>query len=571
MSRLKRLVAVILTFSIIFSVATFELSFDVAAGNVQIAYVTGNNVNVRQTASLNGAVLDQVSYRRVTVLGKTGDWLNISYLKSGKVINGYIKNVSDWIVLADYNTDLSFENQLANFPTTYHAGLRALHNKYPNWVFVPDNVNMEFYTATALQGEGMRKQVSLNDHPVSWRSMGKGVYDWSTEKWIDNNAGYTGASREIIEYYMDPRNFLDDSGIFMFLQQSYGNGQYTEAGLKKVVNETFLATAEYINIIMRAGEQSGVSPYIIASKIIQEQGTKGESSLISGTYSGYTGYYNYFNFKASGSTDAEVIKNGLQYAKEQGWNTPEKAIVGGAKKYATDYIELGQDTYYYQDFNVHFKDYLWHQYAQAVHDAYSKGSNLNEVYTAFTDAQLVFRIPVYKSMPGTICRMPVSNSSLNNYYFETIYANGLTPSFYRYTYKYDLAVAGDTVIALSIPKNATVVSNSEFNLTKGNNTVDLIVKSQTGYTNSYTITVYASNACKLRTSFSKADTVKKGDIDGDNNITINDIGRIRQHLLKKYLIDNATAAAADIDNDGNITINDIGRIRQHLLGKYLIS
>ena len=45
---------------------------------------------------------------------------------------------------------------------------------------------------------------------------------------------------------------------------------------------------------MRAGEQSGVNPYVLASMIMQEQG-KGTSPLISGNYAGYSGYYNFFN------------------------------------------------------------------------------------------------------------------------------------------------------------------------------------------------------------------------------------------------------------------------------------
>ena len=54
----------------------------------------------------------------------------------------------------------------------------------------------------------------------------------------------------------------------------------------------------YVDIIMDAAAQSGVSPYVLAAMILQEQGTNGGSPLISGNYSGYPGYYNFFNVEA---------------------------------------------------------------------------------------------------------------------------------------------------------------------------------------------------------------------------------------------------------------------------------
>lgn len=49
----------------------------------------------------------------------------------------------------------------------------------------------------------------------------------------------------------------------------------------------------YASTFMDVAKSSGVSAYHIASRIKQEQGKKGTSPLISGTYSGYEGYYNY--------------------------------------------------------------------------------------------------------------------------------------------------------------------------------------------------------------------------------------------------------------------------------------
>src|SRR5699024_3529974 len=111
----------------------------------------------------------------------------------------------------------------------------------------------------------------------------------------------------------------------------------------------------YVDIIMNAGAQSGVNPYVLAAMILQEQGTAGTSPLISGTYSGYEGYYNYFNVEAYQSGSMSAIQRGLWYASQSGsygrpWNTVEKSILGGAQNYGENYVKAGQNTFYLKKF-----------------------------------------------------------------------------------------------------------------------------------------------------------------------------------------------------------------------------
>ena len=87
---------------------------------------------------------------------------------------------------------------------------------------------------------------------------------------------------------------------------------------------------------MDAAAQSGVSPYVLAAMILQEQGTNGGTPLISGNYSGYSGYYNFFNVEAYQSGSMSATQMGLRYASQSGsygrpWNTVEKSILGGAR------------------------------------------------------------------------------------------------------------------------------------------------------------------------------------------------------------------------------------------------
>ena len=64
------------------------------------------------------------------------------------------------------------------------------------------------------------------------------------------------------------------------------------------------------------------------------------------------------------------------------WNSRRKAIIRGAQKYADGYINIGQDTYYYKDFNVVNK--IWyHQYASALYDAWTNGKILRKAFAEF--------------------------------------------------------------------------------------------------------------------------------------------------------------------------------------------
>lgn len=574
MTHIKKTLSFLLVISILISAIFVQFSFNVSAAEVITAYINGDNVNVRKGPSTSNGKVDVISYRQVTVLAIEGQWLKVKYMNMGEEKTGYVYNDSSYVYIDKNNPDLDFSSQLNNFPESYRAALTELHNKYPNWKFVPDNVNCSFEQAVQLQMAEMRKQVQLKSQPISWRSMGKGAYDWSNGEWINTNGGWTGASREIIRYYMDPRNFLNSSEVYMFLMQGYGNVTYTAEGLKSIVANSFLDTSEYINIILNAGKTAGISPYIIASKIIQEQGPQGgNNDLVSGKY----GYYNFFNFGASGSGGQDVVTAGIKFAEKNGWDTKEKSIVGGAKQLADGYVEVGQDTYYYQDFNVHFTGKLWHQYAQAVHDARGKGVSLKKEYEDKANYTLVFRIPVFKDMPAVASPRPVENSNQNNYYFNSISVSGLTPSFYRYTYNYDLHVTGDAIVDVSIPDTASINCALEFPLKAGDNKIVLKVRSQSGYDNDYTINVDASQNCMLYINKGNANVSGgtsqvngKADINGDGKITVSDMAAIRLHLLGKYSIGGETFTVADVNGDSKITVSDMAAIRLHLLGKYTI-
>lgn len=128
---------------------------------------------------------------------------------------------------------------------------------------------------------------------------------------------------------MDPRNFLYEDYIFQFEELGYNAELHTISGVNSILaNCKYLhgnsinyidtngkqatINKSYAQIIMEAGKTYNVSPYHLASRILQEQGTTG-TAMVSGNYnSTYRGYYNFFNIGATGS---DIMANGLKYAK----------------------------------------------------------------------------------------------------------------------------------------------------------------------------------------------------------------------------------------------------------------
>ena len=170
---------------------------------------------------------------------------------------------------------------------------------------------------------------------------------------------------------------------------------------------------DYISTIMDAANSSGVNPYVLTAMLIQEQGRKGGSGLISGKNPKYPGFYNYFNAQAFQDGDKTPTERGLWWASlvdvtyGKPWNTPEKAIIGGAKYYGDNYLKSGQDTFYLKKFNVTEKGRYEHQYMTNVQAAAEEGRKLGEAYTEeLKQKKHTFRIPVYTDMPESASAQP---------------------------------------------------------------------------------------------------------------------------------------------------------------------
>lgn len=518
---------------------------------------SGSSLNFRSGPGTNYGVIGSLKN------GQSGEVLDEGYASNGKLwYKLYISGMtgwasSDYIKVTEYavTEDEDFDAYLTaqGFPESYKSQLQALHNTYPNWKFEAQITNLDWNDVIAAES-ALGKNLVHKSSITSWKSTQSGAYDWTTGEWEEfDSGGWVMASQEMIEYSMDPRNFLDSVNIFQFIKQSYNANALNstqlaqkKSDLTNMVKGTYLAGTcdgrSYVDVIMDVAASTGVCPFTLASMMIQEQGTNGTGGCISGTVSGYVGYYNYFNIGAYATSTMTAVQRGLWYAKGSGegatsygrpWNTRTKSITGGALYYGTNYVNVGQDTLYLKKFNVQGSNIYNHQYMTNVQGAISEGQHVSEAYDANArNAALVFKIPVYKNMPSSACTKPTGNDN-PNYMLQSLSVAGqsLTPTFSIYETEYSLivpnSVSSISISASAIASTTSVSGTGTKSLSVGTNSFAIKTTAQNGATRTYTLTVVRQAAASSEGtggSGTTSGTVSKPtsskyDVNSDNTIS----------------------------------------------------
>ncbi len=351
---------------------------------------------------------------------------------------------------------------LKGFPADYAASLTELHLLHPTWTFEPLLITEENsrYTWDYI----IEKETEDADTNLISAANKYAPYRHPTNPSMYDSSHYQ-ASVEAVEYFMDPRNFLNETDIFQFYSLSSAQGDFENA-VVAVLEGTFMENAKlengktYAQYFCEVGAALGVSPVYLATKVRQEQGVKGTSPIISGKCgslladyyinqtqtsdsgnkilppsSGYTeaelkaldGYYNYFNVGASGNGLFSIYHNAMLRAQKgteeaktvfggsAAWNTRWKAIYGGAYFLKKSYIDRYQPNIYLQKFNVDSRAgdrNFYGQYMQNVTGAMSEARSLYASFAAIgqLDLALNFLIPVYKGMPENACPDPANKT-----------------------------------------------------------------------------------------------------------------------------------------------------------------
>lgn len=569
---IKKIISYILSFAVAASMAASCLT--ASAANMT-GSCTADVLNVRSGAGTGYSKTGTVSYGdSLTILSETTDssgakWYKISCGNvTGYVSAAYVQLTSSG---SQSSSDADFESYMTKqgFPESYKPYLRKLHEQHPKWIFTAQKLGVNWNTALkeeCVVGRNLVHSSAL----ASWKSMEKGAYDFNGGYWYGLDGSWVAASKEIIMYYMDPRNFLNDTYIFMFENQSYDPSYQTESGVKTILADTFMSGSytcpdtkkkyTYSQTFMDAAKKSGVSPYHLASRCRNEQGVNGAPQSL-GTVKGYENYFNFFDIQAYATSTMTAAEMGCKYAKTTNptyllpWTNQYKSIVGGSIFLGTGYITKGQDTLYLQKFDMvdGGNGLYYHQYMTCVFGQANEAISLKNAYSQdILNSAMEFKIPVYNNMPDKLCPKPTSSGDNNNYLKSlSVSGTSISPKFDKftasYTAKVNAEVSSVTVNANPLGKSAKVSGKGKVSLKTGENTVKVTCTAASGVKRMYTIKITRKAASQ---------TLQQGDVNGDKYLTVVDALLMLRYNAGKTQLDPAQLKRADMNGDGKVDVID---------------
>ena len=550
----------------------------------------------------------------------------------------------------------TLKSGIDNFPEEYKDILKQIQKLHPNWTFEAYYTGLPWNTLILNETATHGRNRVINSADLSWKCSCGNVA-----------SGYACASEGITKYYLDPRNFLNEVNIFQFLEISYNSKIHNIDGVKSAVKGTFLDsevtytliekkevevekivgvenatnnlteeeesnntintttkteivkeiqdveveyTKHYAEIILEAAQKSNMSPYSIVTKIIQEVGTKGSSS-VSGAYEGYKGYYNFYNLGAYDTGNA--IVNGLKYARDKGWNNQYTAIIEGAEEIANSYTNAGQNTAYFYKWDVvgtkilesgktqtiSGSNMFWHQYMTNVQDPTSQSKSLYNTYAKnnVLDKELNFIIPIYENMPkentmpsglttedgdlyyvnctdGLAIRETPSTSGKK---LGTLYKNTLVVMLEREGkeadgYKWDKVQLSNGVTGYIASKFLTFKAEGtkkeyKYEETENENIIIMTLGITIEKIEGGTAVGEIKTGAKIKIGEKEYTAVVLGDNNGDGKVSSSDYVKIKNVIRGKEKNSELQTKASDVNGDGKISSADYVKIKNVIRGK----
>ena len=631
---------------LLFGIGTILLSIKLEIINAAENYpyngmTTGDSLVVHNKANTNSnsAVTELAFGTGVKVTGKSGNMYKITYdtNKTGYVSANYVINVDAGKRTTNVSGIETYDNYCNSliskgFDRSYCQYLYHLHSKYPNWEFKADVLEYTLDEATAEEEGKVVLQTKNSNY-------------WLNGKYIEGDYYYI--NQAVIASFMDPRNSLYESLIFQFLDLESSKNISNDNALKKIAGSGNLS--KYFDEFEKAAVTVSINPVHIMARSEQEGANKSNYGAITGLYTtstgrksaqGYSldGYYNFYNIGSYTDSNYDyTVQRGLAYAAgflesnscivknsngkyeystskceqlsyNRPWNTPEKAIIGGAEFIANDYVRKGQDTLYYQKFNVStyssYTDFS-HQYMTNIHAPVNEGGRIYEAYKAgnLLNSKFTFIIPVYKNMSPDVSE-PVDKSS--NSRLSSISIDGKAISDFdavrvEYTYNAITSANSIKVEAKTEDSKASVSGTGTYNFTSdGTVKVTLTVIAEDG-----SKTVYVVDIKKVvpSESITVNDVVSKMGVKVDGSIMYGISPGTEVSTLVKTVTSNkgqasvvnssnkskttgalasgdkitisgtnekkvyTIAVRGDVNGDGAVKINDLILVQSHILNK----
>ena len=531
-----------------------------------------------------GSTYDLISLDKFNNEGGCSDgWYKIQYGSSQAFIcSSYVTVMKRTTAEENPEAKSQCEQELKNkgFPQSYWSGLCNLKVNFPNWNFEAVQTNLDFASVVDLESSCGKNSIATSDNSKK---------DTSCTKNFD--PGYYAPNQTTVAYYMNPTNFFTEKYIFMFESNRKNNSISDDDYIKAtsaIFNGNYMVTALPFlpSAINRASAETNVNQVTIASRIKQELGAgkatsgtyKGKLlSVISGDYTdrwgdrdtdggSYNYYYNFFNVGAFDGSD--VMLNAIRYAKRHGWggtgnqeNDVAIAIAGGARFIANNYTDKGQETVYFQKFNVRpigGNGVSSHQYMTNLEAPQSEASIIYNAYkkAGLLDRPFTFAIPVYGNVTSNISNTPNGADGGGGNATSTLETSTLVLGA-------GMKLAGNVVSGIGANQTVSDVA-SKIGSVGGNVQVFKDGKQVsdgkvgTGYV------IKVSNA----TTTNEYTVMIKGDTSGDGNINALDLLQVQKNILGLYNLSNVYSTAGDTSGDGKINALDLLQIQKNILGLY---
>ena len=567
---------------IVFVMLSFILVGKVYAGTYPFeGMVNADSLVIKDgTTSKANKITELVFGSKVTVIGESGNYYQISF-DGGKI--GYTSKTYVLDIKKFASTSGDYKNYCASlikkgFVESYCPQLYYLHVAYPNWTFTPD------VTGLTLD------EVSKKEEDKSVLATGNANY-YLRDKPIEVSYYYIKAN--VIASFMDPRNLMYPNRIFQFLDLQSSKDITNDAAMASIVGSGNLKN--FFKEYKKAGIDNNINPLHILARSRQEGANKATYSAVTGLYTtnsgrkshqGFSldGYYNFYNIGSyQTSTYPYTVQRGLAYGAGfleddkcisttgegvpyydsnkcgslsylRPWNTQERAIVGGAEFIANGYVRKGQDTLYYQKFNVsskrHYTIYT-HQYmtnimapndeSDTLYNAYSAGGLLNSKFN--------FIIPVYKDLAGEIAQPVDKNGDAT---LKEIKINGsLLTGFDKdvVEYPYSLKTNSETfeVTASSSTPLTKVTGTGKYTFNNGSVIVSIKTVAEDGTSKTYTITV---KQIKVINEIKVKNVTDKLNVKVDGTVVFGiSPGMTAQEMINS--VSSANGSAVLTDSNGN--------------------
>ena len=212
----------------------------------------------------------------------------------------------------------------------------------------------------------------------------------ATSPTYNDGSGQKKADKNRLMMYLDPNEFASGAYKYQFMDLSKTSGISRDAlaayldgkGILSGKADAFLKAAYTYNVN---------ELYLVAHSCIETG--YGSSTLANGVTVNGKRVYNMFGI---GAYDYSAVSTGSQRAYNEGWTSPEAAIMGGAKYISESYVnsaENRQNTIYKMRWNPDAPG--MHLYAGDVAWAVAQTAILEKLIAAVPGTAITYEVPVY--------------------------------------------------------------------------------------------------------------------------------------------------------------------------------